>query len=280
MLYVCPTPIGNLEDITLRVLRVLKEADLIIAEDTRQTRKLLTHYEITNQLMSFHLHNEYHKTDQIIELLQAGRDIALVSDAGMPGISDPGGELVRQVITNDLPVTVLPGANAAVTALVQSGLLADQFLFSGFLPRKKSQIEHELQKLQALACPIIFFEAPHRLLATLKVMLTVLGNRQCAVCRELTKRFEETKRGTLSEVIAYFTENNPRGEFVLVVEGRSTGQEQATSVQVNVKSHLRELIQGGMSKKVAIRTTAKLLGVPKNEVYQQALDLPEGVEKI
>lgn len=280
MLYVCPTPIGNLEDITLRVLRVLKEADLIIAEDTRQTRKLLTHYEITNQLMSFHLHNEYHKTDQIIELLQAGRDIALVSDAGMPGISDPGGELVRQVITNDLPVTVLPGANAAVTALVQSGLLADQFLFSGFLPRKKSQIEHELQKLQALACPIIFFEAPHRLLATLKVMLTVLGNRQCAVCRELTKRFEETKRGTLSEVIAYFTENNPRGEFVLVVEGFSTGQEQATSVQVNVKSHLRELIQGGMSKKVAIRTTAKLLGVPKNEVYQQALDLPEGVEKI
>ena len=189
MLYVCPTPIGNLEDITLRVLRTLKEVDLIAAEDTRRTVKLLNHYEIKTPLISLHEHNEAARVDFLLEQLRAGKQIALVSDAGMPGISDPGRLLINAVIEAGIPCTVLPGATAAVTAYVQSGILSDQFLFYGFLPRRGSERQAELVRLAQIPYPIVLYEAPHRLVETLSDLHRCLGNRRASVSRELTKKF-------------------------------------------------------------------------------------------
>ena len=273
MLYICATPIGNLEDITLRVLRVLETVDLIVAEDTRQTRKLLSHYQISKPLTSLHKFNEREKADQIIEQLKLGKTAAFVSDAGMPGISDPEAELIAKVIAAGLPLTVLPGANAAITAVVQSGLLAGPFYFHGFLPRKQSQITGLLTKLAGLACPLIFYEAPHRLLETLVALKENLGDRSCSISRELTKLFEETRRGRLSELIEYYTSQQPRGEFVIVVAGADPDSQSHEQNEEQIKSCLRQHLEQGLSKKEAVKTVAQLLGVGKNEVYKLALEL-------
>lgn len=270
MLYICATPIGNLEDITLRVLRTLREVDLIVAEDTRRTLQLLNHFEITNKLTSLHQHNEHARAAEIVDLLKSGQEIALVSDAGIPGISDPGAELIRLVIEEGLPLTVLPGANAALTAFVQSGLKTDAFYFCGFLPRKHKELREELNKLKNLSCPLIFYEAPHRLLKVLPVLREVLGDRQCAVSRELTKKFEETIRGRLSEIEAHFTKQEPRGEFVITVDGAEAVQKEPV---IDIKEQLLVFLNQGMSRKDAIKATAAVLGVNRNLVYQHALEL-------
>ncbi len=271
MLYVCATPIGNMEDITIRVLHTLKEVQLIAAEDTRRTHKLLLHYQINTKLVSLHQHNEESKTSLLIEWLREGMDIALVSDAGMPGISDPGAILIKRMIDEDLPLTVLPGANAGLTALVQSGLLLGPYYFHGFLPRKKKHLLETLTALEPLSVPLIFYEAPHRLKQTLEQLYEVLGDRLCAVSRELTKKFEETRRGSISDMITHFENTAPRGEFVLVIQGKEETEE--IEVNINITEHVGQLIRQGLSKKEAIKETAKLLGVQKNEVYQQVLDL-------
>lgn len=281
MLYICATPIGNLEDITLRVLRILQEVDIIVAEDTRQTRKLLNHFEITGKLISLHQHNEYQKSDYIIELLQEGNQIALVSDAGMPGISDPGAELINKAIALEIPMTVLPGANAAITGVVQSGLLTGPFYFYGFLPRKKRDREAVLNELLTIKDPIIFYEAPHRLLTTLEAIQESFGDRSCAISRELTKKFEENCRGKISELIEHFTKKSPRGEFVITVAGAlRSSKVKPDLTEFDLKTHLITQMKQGISKKDAIKATAKLLGVNKNEVYQKALeiDLPTKLE--
>ncbi len=275
MLYICATPIGNLEDITLRVLRALKEADLIVAEDTRRTRKLLSHYQISKPLTSLHKFNEREKSGQIIALLKAGKNIAFVSDAGMPGISDPGAELIAEVIAAGLPFTVLPGANAAITAVVQSGLLTGPFYFHGFLPRKQSQIAKLLADLASLGCPLIFYEAPQRLAGTLTALKEDLGDRQCSVSRELTKQFEETRRGKLSELIDYYTANQPRGEFVIVVAGSDPGAAPDQAGEGQIRDCLHQFFEQGLSKREAAKATAQLLGVGRNEAYRIALKLDQ-----
>ena len=214
-----PTPIGNLKDITLRALEVLKEADLILAEDTRTSRKLLNHFEIDTKMTSFHMHNEHKATQKFVDQMKAGDHIAMISDAGTPGISDPGFLLVRASIEADLEVEVLPGATAFVPAIVASGLPCDKFVFEGFLPHKKGR-QKILESLSTETRSIIFYESPHRLVKSLELMIQFFGaDRQVSVSRELTKMFEEYKRGTLEEVVKYYTETPPRGEIVVVVAG-------------------------------------------------------------
>lgn len=218
-LYMVPTPIGNLEDISFRAIRVLKEADIILAEDTRTTAKLLKHYDIGTNMKSFHMHNEHKMLDQILSWLKTGMTIAQVSDAGTPGISDPGFLLVRACVENKVNVISLPGATAFVPALVNSGLPSDKFVFEGFLPVKKGR-QTRLKFLAQENRTIIFYESPHKLLRTLKDLAEYLGaDRKAAVSREISKMFEETKRGTLEELFQYFTEKVPKGEFVLIVDG-------------------------------------------------------------
>ena len=270
MLYICATPIGNLEDITLRVLRVLETVDLIVAEDTRQTRKLLSHYQISKPLTSLHKFNEREKADQIIEQLKLGKTAAFVSDAGMPGISDPGAELIAKVIAAGLPLTVLPGANAAITAVVQSGLLAGPFYFHGFLPRKQSQITGLLTKLAGLACPLIFYEAPHRLCDMLRDLLEVLGDRRISVSRELTKRFEETRRGRVKEVLDHFQTERPRGEFVITIAGGEPASDVEKS-EDDILHLLEQLMSSGLSRKTAVEQVSGKYRLPKNQVYEIAL---------
>ena len=227
MLYICPTPIGNLEDITLRALRILQEVDLILAEDTRHTGQLLHHFQISRPLESLHEHNEKGKTVRILDLLRQGKTVALVSDAGMPGISDPGAFLIREVIEAGLPLEVLPGANAALVGFLQSGFASQHFLFYGFLPRRRKDRIQALEDLKDLPYPIIFYESPHRLREMLADLLTVLGDRTISVSRELTKRFEETKRGPISQLVADFSQERLRGEFVITITGgESTAQEE------------------------------------------------------
>ncbi|HHT73270.1 MAG TPA: 16S rRNA (cytidine(1402)-2'-O)-methyltransferase [Firmicutes bacterium] len=275
MLYVCPTPIGNLEDITLRVLRTLKEVDLIAAEDTRHTVRLLRHYNIQTPLISLHEHNEASRVGLLVQKLQEGKEIALVSDAGMPGISDPGRLLINAVIEAGIPCTVLPGANAAVTAFVQSGLPSDEFLFYGFLPRKGKQREAELMKLAQIPYPIVFYEAPHRLVETLHDILRTFGNRPASISRELTKIYEETNRGSLEELLEHFQSEPPRGEFVITVAGLEVGEPGALGemTEGDIKRTLQELLDGGSTKRAAVQEVAKRYRLPKNLVYQLALEL-------
>lgn len=274
MLYVCPTPIGNLEDITLRVLRTLKEVDLIAAEDTRHTIKLLNHFDIKTPLISLHEHNEAARLEPLLVDLRAGKHIALVSDAGMPGISDPGKLLINRVIEEGLPCTVLPGPTAAVTAYVQSGLLSDQFLFYGFLPRRAKEREEALLKLAHFPYPIIFYEAPHRLVGTLEDLAEYLGDRQVSVSRELTKKFEETIRGTLSELLSHFQTEAPRGEFVITVAGRDQSEDDLSQPsEEQIKRELQKKMDSGLTKKTAVQEVAEQFRLPKNHVYQLALEL-------
>lgn len=274
MLYVCPTPIGNLEDITLRVLRVLQEVDLVLAEDTRRSGQLLRHFQINKPLESLHEHNEKEKTDRVLDLLHKGQKIALISDAGMPGISDPGAWLIKEVIDQNLPLEVLPGANAALVAYLQSGFLEPHFLYYGFLPRRSTERRETLAGLAKLPYPIIFYEAPHRLLATLEDMEEILGDRLTSISRELTKRFEETQRATLSELKESFRLKQPRGEFVVTVAGASKDLEEIK--EDDILHALGNLLAAGLSRKTAINQVSDEYRLPKNRVYELALKLKRG----
>ncbi len=276
-LYLCATPIGNLEDITLRVLRTLKEVDLIAAEDTRNSIKLLNHFEIKTPLTSYHEFNKIEKAYQLIEKLRAGKNLALITDAGTPGISDPGEELVRICCEEGIEIVSLPGAAACITALTVSGLSTRRFAFEAFLPRDKKKRGIVLEELKSETRTIILYEAPHHLVHTLEELHQALGERNIAVCRELTKKHEEVMRASLVEVLRYYEEHEPRGEYVLVIEGKSYAdiekEEIAEWMQMDLTEHMRIYEEKGLSNKEAMRMVAKDRGISKREVYQMLLAL-------
>lgn len=271
MLYLCATPIGNLEDITLRVLRVLQEADVIYCEDTRNTLKLLRHFEIAKPLQSYHDHSPEARAQKIADDVRAGRQVALVSDAGMPVISDPGFDLVNLFRRENLPYTVLPGASASLTALVLSGIAADRFLFEGFLPRKKKDLEARLALLDKERATAIIYESPHRLSATLDVFAKRWPERECAAVREITKRFEETVRGPTVSVRDHFNANAPRGEFVLILGGAVETETSAEDVFAQGLALAKRLIQDGASTNQAAKEAAQATGLSKRTIYQALL---------
>ncbi|MBM7855173.1 16S rRNA (cytidine1402-2'-O)-methyltransferase [Desulfohalotomaculum tongense] len=266
-LYLCATPIGNLEDITIRVLRVLKECDLIAAEDTRHTRKLLAHYDIHTPLTSYHAHNEQKKGEKLLEKLKQGQSVALVTDAGMPGISDPGLEIVQMALEQGVAVVPVPGATAGITALVISGLPCARFAFEGFLPANKKGRRRRLEKLAGEERTMVFYESPHRLIDTLEDMYKIMGDRPVAVAREITKKHEEVYRGNISGAIEYFKENTVKGEFTLVVSGSAAEEKENQWEDLPVADHVMQLMAAGMDKKQAIKKVARLRGLPKREVY-------------
>jgi len=263
-LYICATPIGNLEDITLRVLRILKEVDLIAAEDTRYTLKLLNYYDIKTPMTSYHEHNETGKAEKLTDKLLGGASIALVSDSGMPGISDPGHELIQRCHELQIPVTICPGASAGISALVLSGISARRYAFEGFLPRDKKKRREILQNLVNESRTIVLYEAPHRLLATLREIYEHLGERQIAIVREITKKFEEVKQGSLVDMIEYYDENPAKGEFVLIIEGAA---KTAQTWPEDVLFHVEQYIEAGLSEMEAMKKAAKDRGVAKSEIY-------------
>ena len=273
MLYLCATPIGNLEDVTLRVLRILKEADVVAAEDTRQSIKLLNHYEIKTPLVSYHEHNKYEKTPVLVQRMLKGETIALVTDAGTPAISDPGEDLVRACYEAGIPVTSLPGPAAVITALTLSGMPARRFTFEGFLPVDKKERKEVLDRLAKTTCTTIFYEAPHRLQRTLSLMLEVLGERQVALCRELTKQYESIQRVPLSRAVSYYEDHEPRGEYVLVVSGasRDSVTQNAEWREMSVEEHVEDYLKKNpdMRKNDAIKAVARDRGVPKSVIYDQ-----------
>ncbi len=272
VLYLCATPLGNLEDITLRVLRILKEVDLIAAEDTRHTRKLLSHFDIHTPLTSYHSHSSQGKAENLIQQVKQGARIALVSDAGMPGISDPGADLVRQAIQENVEVIPVPGPSAGIAGLVVSGLPTHKFVFEGFLSNQRKTRRKQLQALKGEQRTLVFYESPHRLEDTLKDMLAEWGDRPCAVARELTKIHEEIRRGTLSELLPYFEQNHPRGEITLVVGGVPEEENNELEYreireELSMAEHVALLEKGGSDRKEAIKQVARLRGVPKRDVY-------------
>lgn len=272
IVYVVPTPIGNLEDITYRALKILKEATVIAAEDTRNTKNLLNHFEIRTPLISYHEHNKDSREKQLIDRLEKGETIALVSDAGMPAISDPGYELVQAAIQADQSVVVLPGANAALCALVGSGLPTNEFLFYGFLPRKKKDKEAEIVRLKSFQATIIFYESPYRLKDTLKALYEQLGNRKLVIARELTKRFEEYVRGTIEELLSWVENTDLRGEFCLVLEGSTEAEEPEDLLwwsHLSVNDHVTHYIDSEeIPSKEAIKRVALDRQMGRREVYQ------------
>ncbi|MEA4848177.1 MAG: 16S rRNA (cytidine(1402)-2'-O)-methyltransferase [Clostridiaceae bacterium] len=276
-LYLCATPIGNLEDITLRCIRILREADIIAAEDTRQAIKLLNHFEIRKPLISYHEHNKYEKGKDIVELLKTGKNIALVSDAGMPAISDPGEELVKLCIDNDIEIIPLPGPTASLTALIVSGLSTRRFCFEGFLPSNKKDRRERLQKLSTETRTIIIYEAPHRLLDTLGEIMEQLGDRRISVSREITKKFEETIRADISEAINIFKERAVKGEFVLIIEGMNEKElidiELKKWDNISIGEHIEMYLQKGIDKREAIKKVAEDRKLPKKEVYKIGCNL-------
>ena len=273
-LYICPTPIGNLEDMTYRTVRILNEVDLIAAEDTRHSIKLLNHFEISKPLTSYHEHNKDSKGSYLINKLLDGENIALISDAGMPGISDPGEEIIKQAIENNIEVEVLPGATASITALVGSGLETAKFAFEGFLDRDKKVRRIQLEELKEERRTIIFYESPHRLKDTLKDMLKVLGNRKIAVNREITKKYQEIIREDIETVINVFNEKEVKGEFVLIVEGfKGEKTIQNSYDDLNEREYVVALMENGMDKKDAIKVVCKDRKLKKDVVYKQVLDL-------
>lgn len=270
-LYLVPTPIGNLEDMTFRAIRILKEADFIAAEDTRQTKKLCNYFEIETPVMSYHEHNKEASGRKILDMLEQGKTVTLVSDAGMPCISDPGYDIVVQAVAQQYSVVPLPGPNAALTALIASGLETKHFYFYGFLQRHKKERKAELEKLRYIPNTMMFYEAPHRLGETLISMKDVLGNRNVVLCRELTKKFEEFIRGSLEEVIHWAKENEVRGEFCVLVEGSTEEEidEEAWWETLTVEEHVEYYIEEkGLSSKEAIKIVAKDRNMSKRDVYQ------------
>ena len=274
-LYIVPTPIGNLEDMTYRAVRTLREVDLIAAEDTRQTMKLCRHFEIDTKLVSYHEHNKHVSGPRLIEDIENGKSVAVVSDAGMPGISDPGSDLVRLAIQAKVPVVVLPGANAALTALIASGLPTERFLYYGFLPRKKKERVDVLASLQYEPGTLVFYEAPHRLKEMLQGVKAVLGNRDVVLGRELTKTFEEFLRGTVGEALAW-CEGEVRGEFVVLVGGSTeSAPTQDWWETLSPLEHVDRYIEDGLKPNAAIKQVAKERGLSRNDVY----DAYHGVDK-
>ena len=274
-LYIVATPIGNLEDITLRALKVLSEVDVIACEDTRHTRKLLSHYEISKPLVSYHEHNERERAAELVARLESGSIVALVSDAGMPLISDPGYHLVREAIEHQIPIIPIPGASALVTALAASGLDTNEFLFAGFLPPRRSSRRARLADLAASPYTVIFYETPHRITEALRDALELLGDRPAALARELTKIHEEIIRGKLSDIIAHTLQREPRGEYVLTIgsagpEGRGAteGREQSRSIQDEIDHLMKD---SGLDKKTALKRIAKLRGVSRSEAYRMLM---------
>ena len=274
-LYLCATPIGNLEDMTYRVIRTLGEVDLIAAEDTRNSIKLLNHFEIKTPMTSYHEYNKIEKGKKLVEKLQDGMNIALITDAGTPGISDPGEELVKMCYEAGIEVTSLPGAAACITALTLSGLSTRRFCFEAFLPTDKKEKQAVLKELENETRTIIMYEAPHRLVKTLQELLDNLGNRRITVCRELTKKHETAFVTTIAEAVAYYEANDPKGECVLVIEGRSREELRQEEVskweEMSIEEHMDIYLNQGIDKKEAMKKVAKDRGISKRDVYQQLL---------
>ncbi len=276
-LYLCATPIGNLEDMTFRCIRVLKEADVIAAEDTRNSIKLLNHFEIKTPMTSYHEFNKVEKARVLVEKMLKGEMVALITDAGTPGISDPGEELVRQCIEAGIKVTPVPGAAACINALIMSGMPTRRFCFEAFLPSDKKEKADVLEQLKAEQRTIIIYEAPHRLLRTLTELESALGGmRKIAVCKELTKRHETVYRDTISGALGYYTANEPKGEYVLVIEGRSPKElleeKRAAWDDMSIEEHFNMYVSRGMDKKDAMKLVAKDRGVSKRDIYNALLD--------
>lgn len=275
-LYLCATPIGNLEDITFRVLRTLKEVDLIAAEDTRNSIKLLNHFEIKTPMTSYHEFNKIEKAYQLVDRMREGKNIALITDAGTPGISDPGEDIVRICYEEGIEVTSLPGPAACITALTMSGLPTRRFAFEAFLPRDKKERAAVLKQLKNETRTMIVYEAPHHLIKTLEELFEVLGDRKITVCRELTKRYEEKTLTTISECLNYYKENEPRGEYVLVIDGKTfkemEEEERKAWETMSLEEHMAMYETQGTSHKEAMKLVAKDRGISKRDVYQALLE--------
>ena len=272
VLYLVATPIGNLEDITFRAVRILREADLICAEDTRTSGRLLAHYDIATPMTSYHEHNKRSKLPALLMRLRQGQTLAVITDAGTPGISDPGEELAVACVGEGIPVYAVPGAVAAICAVTSSGLSARRFAFEAFLPKKKRKRQQVLDELKHETRTIILYEAPHHLAATLRELADTLGGqRRIALCRELTKRFEEKQQMTLDEACACYETQEPRGEYVVVIEGKTFSEveqeENDRYSQLSIEDHVRQLMAEGLDRKAAIKQAAVLRGIPKREVY-------------
>ena len=275
-LYLCATPIGNLEDITLRVLRVLREVDLIAAEDTRNSIKLLNHFDIHTPMTSYHEYNRIEKAKELIVCLQEGMDIALITDAGTPGISDPGEDLVRMCYEAGIPVTSLPGACACITALTMSGLETRRFAFEAFLPGDKRERQAVLEEMARETRTMIVYEAPHRLLKTLEELRTALGDRFVTVCRELTKKYETAFATTMEKAIEHYKQHEPKGECVLVIQGKSRQairqEEEKSWEQLTLREHMELYESQGMERKDAMKAVARDRGLGKRDIYRQLLE--------
>lgn len=275
-LYLCATPIGNLEDMTYRAVRILNEVDLIAAEDTRNSIKLLNHFNIKTPMTSYHEFNKYEKADYLVSKLLEGLNIAEITDAGTPGISDPGEELVKRALDAGISVTAVPGPAAFVDALIISGQSTRRFVFEAFLPTDKKERRTVLETFQKETRTIIMYEAPHRLKKTLTELHEYIGNRKLSICKELTKRYENNFRTTIEEAMEYYEENDPKGEFVLVIEGRSEVELQEEEMQkwdsISLEEHMNIYLNKGMSKKEAMKAVASDRGISKRDVYQQLLN--------
>ena len=277
ILYLCATPIGNMEDITYRVVRILKEVDLIAAEDTRTSKKLLDRYNINTRVTSYHEHNKIEKAKTLINKLHEGNNIALITDAGTPGISDPGEELVAMCYDENIEVTSLPGAAALITAITMSGQSSRRFVFEAFLPKDKKFRKHILEELERETRTIILYESPHHLKSTLKELESVLGkDRELTITRELTKRHEEKNKTTFEKAIEYYEENEPRGEYVLVIAGKSRAMQEEEKREMweetTIKEHMDIYLKQGLDKKEAMKAVAKDRGVSKRDIYKELID--------
>ena len=280
ILYICGTPIGNLEDITLRALRILKEVNLIAAEDTRHTLKLLNHYQINTKITSYYEYNKFKKAPYLVEILKNGQDIALVSDAGMPGISDPGYVLINLALKNNIKIIPVPGVSALITALVVSGLPADKFVFEGFLPRKIKERKRCFKGIENEERTIIFYETPHRLKRALKDMLEIWGDRKVVIARELTKMYEEIIRGKLSQVLTEISTKEIKGEITLIVQGGIKKKENDSidflKDECIMQEYLKKLKNQGYSNKDIIKIAQEKLNTPKNLIYKKLLEMKKG----
>jgi len=281
ILYICGTPIGNLEDITLRALKILKEVNLIAAEDTRHTLKLLNHYQINTKITSYYEYNKFKKAPYLVEILKNGQDIALVSDAGMPGISDPGYVLIDLALKNNIKIIPVPGVSALITALVVSGLPTDKFVFEGFLPRKIKERKRYFKSIENEERTIIFYETPHRLKKALKDMLEILGDRKVVIARELTKLYEEIIRGKLSQVLTEISTKEVKGEITLIVQGGIKKKENSSTdfliKECIIEEYLKKLKNQGYSNKEIIKITQEKLNIPKNLIYKKLLEMKTSI---
>lgn len=274
-LYLCGTPIGNLEDMTLRAIRILREVDLIAAEDTRQTIKLLNHYGIKKPMISYHEHNRYERGIEIVKRIKSGQNVAVVTDAGMPGISDPGEDIAKLCIDEGIDIEVIPGPTASITALVLSGLPTSKFVFEGFLSREGKERKKQMEYLNYETKTVIIYESPYRVKSTLADLYKNLGNRKIAICRELTKKFEEVIRTDLENSMNLYEDNEPKGEFVIILEGKDEAEIEEEKIKewdkLSVNDHIDMYLEKGMTKKEAMKMVAKDRGISKRDVYKYTI---------